>query len=60
LPNVKKKAFNVVDKDRSGTIDIDELFEVLRLMYPGISNPECNRIYDLVDSNRSGEITYEE
>ena len=36
------------------------MVEVLRLLYPGITNPECNRIYDLVDANRSGEITFEE
>jgi Ca2+-binding EF-hand superfamily protein len=49
-----------VDKDHSGTISPEELSEALRLLYPEITSPECNRIYDLVDANRSGSITVEE
>jgi hypothetical protein len=54
------KAFQLVDKDNSGTISDSEFFNLLKILYPNIQPPEMNRIYHQVDSNRSGEITYEE
>jgi hypothetical protein len=54
------KVFAMADRDGSGTISDSELFHLLKMLYPNISLPECNRIYHQVDANRSGEITFDE
>lgn len=50
-----KAAFNMFDKDGSGTISPDEIREVLGFDST-ISQEELNKIIEEVDENKDGEI----
>ena len=46
--------------DGDGVIDLDELYSLLRELYPLITYPEVNRVYQSIDVNRSGNVTFDE
>jgi len=54
------KLFNLADKDNSGTIDEQELYDLLTQLVPSISRPEALSIYQAMDLDRSGSITFDE
>ena len=53
-----KKAFLNFDKDRSGTIDIDELKILLHDMRLQQSEEDLAEMVSMVDENNTGEITF--
>jgi len=54
------KLFNAADKDNSGTIDEYELYDLLKEIMGPITMAESNSIYQAMDINHSGTITYDE
>eukprot|EP00727_Mastigamoeba_balamuthi_P006875 m51a1_g2808 putative protein kinase (634) ;mRNA; r:123326-127230 len=54
------KSFQIADINHDGTIDENELYTVLKLIIPNITLPETNRLYQDIDRNRSGRITFDE
>eukprot|EP01105_Mastigella_eilhardi_P021783 TRINITY_DN52_c2_g1_i2.p1 TRINITY_DN52_c2_g1~~TRINITY_DN52_c2_g1_i2.p1 ORF type:complete len:575 (-),score=143.27 TRINITY_DN52_c2_g1_i2:1559-3259(-) len=54
------QAFRLADTNNDGVIDVEELHKILRAMYGSITLPETNRVYQAVDENRSGKITFDE
>jgi serine/threonine protein kinase len=53
------KAFKTADKNSNGLMDARELFDGLRQLFPGITRPECNRVYCTLN-NRTGNLKMEE
>jgi len=54
------KLFQIADADQNGTVDEEELFNLLKQIFPDITLPESNRIYLEMDTNNSGTITFDE
>ena len=52
--------FDLVDRDRSGTLDRAELSELLICLNPKITPKEIDATLDAIDSNHDGIITWEE
>jgi len=52
--------FNAVDKDASGTIDEYELLDMLKQLLGEVTLAESNLIYQEMDTNHSGTITFDE
>ncbi len=51
-----KKKFNALDKDKSGTLEPEELLSV-----PGlVKNPLVRRVINVLDENKDGKISFEE
>lgn len=63
-------AFNVYDKDRSGTIDKKEMVSIVKAVFHISAIPEtlpnetpesfAEKLFDSVDENSDGEITFDE
>ena len=54
-----KKAFNFFDKDKTGTIDVQEFKGALNKL--GIDdNGTINQLFDKFDVNKSGKVSYDE
>lgn len=60
LNSLAYQAFRNADKNGDGTIDEPELAKLLNMIYPGVTLPEVNRVYQAIDCNRSGKITFDE
>jgi len=55
-----KKAFMAVDKDRSETLDVEELDEVFTLMGEDVYKSEVSDLFKVFDVDNSGFLTFEE
>jgi len=53
-------AFEVFDKDGSGTISSDELRNVLKSLGENLTDAELDEMLQLADKNGDGQIDYEE
>jgi Ca2+-binding EF-hand superfamily protein len=65
LDRIARVVFNSVDKDGSGLIDIKELELVMNSIATdlGLASPtkqEIKDVFDILDADKSGNITYEE
>jgi len=58
--NEMRDAFNVFDKDKGGTISIDELHNVLDSLSHKATNEEIQAMISQVDVNNDGEISFDE
>ncbi|KAH3746056.1 Serine/threonine-protein kinase CTR1 [Pelomyxa schiedti] len=54
------RAFQLADKNKDCLIDVDELYKLLKIIYKEITWPEVNCIYNKIDTNRSGKVTFDE
>ena len=54
-----RKAFEVFDKDGSGTIDSDELRQVLRTMGENLTEAEIEELIQQADRDGNGSIDCE-
>lgn len=54
------KAFQTVDLDRSGTLDRFEVERALQLWGVNISGDKLDQLWDILDTNGNGEISYAE
>lgn len=55
-----RETFNLVDKDRGGSIDKEELSELLELLGIHKSPEELDEIMAEIDSTGEGEITFQD
>jgi len=55
-----RDAFNLFDKDGSGTITTDEFIKVLKNLGQKVSKEEAEKITKDLDSDNSGEVEFEE
>eukprot|EP01062_Namystynia_karyoxenos_P033114 TRINITY_DN24377_c0_g1_i1.p1 TRINITY_DN24377_c0_g1~~TRINITY_DN24377_c0_g1_i1.p1 ORF type:complete len:1536 (+),score=449.81 TRINITY_DN24377_c0_g1_i1:100-4608(+) len=55
-----ERMFRTFDKDGSGTIDTDELREVMNCLGVRVSDDELRELQMTVDTNNSGEIEFDE
>jgi calmodulin len=55
-----QNAFNVFDSNGDGTIDVQELRNVMREMGENVSEKDINRVLSSIDNNADGLISYEE
>ena len=55
-----EKAFNTLDRDRSGTIHIDELSSFLPILNDTVSNDGLRNYVRKVDENFDGTMSYDE
>ena len=55
-----RKAFNSIDTNHSGTIEIEELRNTVRRLHANMSEDELERILSEVDINGTGVINYHE
>ena len=53
-------AFNQVDTDNSGSIDVDELSNAMRALGRDLPREHIRAMMDAVDTDKSGEIDFEE
>lgn len=62
LPDLpyEKRAFTSCDVDRDGTLNVDEVFTLLKKADPSISVLEAKQIFDACDQNQDGKIDFEE
>ena len=58
--NEYKEAFDMFDKDHSGNISIDELYQVMKNMGNEISMEEIKSMVADLDEDNSGEIDFKE
>jgi Ca2+-binding EF-hand superfamily protein len=55
-----RRIFNIIDKDRSGTISIAEFSSIMREFKIELSCQQINNIFKIFDLNRDGSLSYEE
>ena len=55
-----KKMFDLVDKDKSGNICVDELSNMLKQLGRELSEEDFKRGFEQVDSDSSGQIDFDE
>eukprot|EP01065_Artemidia_motanka_P000812 TRINITY_DN10383_c0_g1_i1.p1 TRINITY_DN10383_c0_g1~~TRINITY_DN10383_c0_g1_i1.p1 ORF type:complete len:1342 (+),score=173.44 TRINITY_DN10383_c0_g1_i1:79-4104(+) len=55
-----ERMFKTFDKDGSGTIDTDELRDVMKCLGVRVNDEELVELQQTVDTNRSGEIEFDE
>ena len=55
-----KKAFDVFDKDNSGSISRSELKDLMKSLGQKLTESEVDQIMNTVDENNDGEISFEE
>tara|TARA_B110000285_G_C15083360_1_gene594765 strand:+ start:1231 stop:1515 length:285 start_codon:yes stop_codon:yes gene_type:complete len=55
-----KKEFELIDKDRSGIIEVSELSQAIKKANMTLSNEDINEIISQIDENGDGEINYSE
>ena len=55
-----RDAFNLFDKDGSGTITTNEFIKVLKNLGQKVSKEEAAKITEDLDSDKSGEVEFEE
>ena len=54
-------AFNVLDKDGSGTLDREELIEGYRAIYgDNFNEDEVDALINMADENEDGKLTHDE
>lgn len=53
-------AFNMFDADGSGKIDRNEVSQLMKKLAQTLTEEEIDQIMDEVDTNRDGEISFEE
>ena len=58
--NEYKEAFQIFDKDGSGSIDVYELRRVFRSLGKNLTRQEVQDLFDEVDTDGSGGIEFEE
>mmetsp|Transcript_25791 Transcript_25791/g.42345 ORF Transcript_25791/g.42345 Transcript_25791/m.42345 type:complete len:588 (-) Transcript_25791:400-2163(-) len=54
------KTFCLADKNQSGSISVEELQALLKKMRPSLTAPQVNRIYKIMDTDTSGQVTFDE
>ena len=64
-PTLEKFTFAVIDKDESGTIDREEMYEMIHMLHSNRrdesgDNAEAKKIMSLLDENHDGNVTLEE
>ncbi len=55
-----REVFNLVDRDRSGSISRQELAQLMLTLSINASQQELDLMIDEIDSNKNGEIEFEE
>jgi len=55
-----RRAFDVFDKDKSGSISRDELKSLMDSLGQKLSESELDQIMNTVDENNDGEISFQE
>lgn len=55
-----KQTFDIFDRDGSGSIETQELSNVLKALGIGVAEPQLQEIVDELDINRDGEIDFAE
>merc|ERR1712087_428824 len=59
--DVLKLLFNAADKDRSGTIDLQELTDALRALgFNFLKEKQIAGIYNRADTNKDGKLDFDE
>ena len=53
-------AFRKYDKDNSGQITVDELYQVMKDFRGKITRAECQRMVDRVDKDKNGKVNLAE
>ena len=57
---VLRKIFNHFDKNKSGTITIDELEAMMAALKLAVERKYLNGVFRIIDENNSGTIEFEE
>merc|ERR1712196_721169 len=52
-----KAAFNAIDKDRSGALDVNEFHQALGNLGVQLSLNEAAQLFEAMDTNRDGGVT---
>lgn len=52
--------FRKFDTDKSGSIELDELFEMFRSNDIRVTKPQIRQLFRVVDKNGSGDLSIEE
>ncbi len=65
LTKIVKIAFHKFDKDKSGTLDLDELEKMLREMCQALGLPECDekqmkKVLRMIDDSGDGALDFDE
>ena len=55
-----KIIFDKLDKDASGTIDREEMFKFCKIFHLKETDEEVNKLIETIDSDGSGDISFEE
>lgn len=55
-----KDHFQFFDKDGSGTIDLDEFRQLLRILAPASTNDNAERGFETIDTDKNALIDFEE
>jgi Ca2+-binding EF-hand superfamily protein len=55
-----KEAFNYFDKDSSGFISEDELYQVMKKFKRSTTRESVRKMLEIVDTNNDGQISFEE
>jgi Ca2+-binding EF-hand superfamily protein len=54
------EVFAIVDADKSGHIDMNELFAMIRLIKPGSTKEELQKIFNTMDTTKDKKVSKEE
>mmetsp|Transcript_10017 Transcript_10017/g.22819 ORF Transcript_10017/g.22819 Transcript_10017/m.22819 type:complete len:81 (+) Transcript_10017:109-351(+) len=55
-----KKKFMTMDKNRDGTLDLDEMLSLLQRGNPSMTRMEVKRLFAGVDVNKDGRVQFDE
>ena len=58
--NEYKEAFDMFDKDGSGTIDVNEIVKIMKNFGYPIKKSEAQKLISQIDDNGDGELDFEE
>jgi len=53
-------AFNIIDKNGNGSVQREELADMLRICFNGVSESLIDEVFNSIDANHDEKITYEE
>nr|P82978.1 RecName: Full=Calhepatin [Lepidosiren paradoxa] len=55
-----RERFEALDKDKSGTLSVDELYEGVHAVHPKVSRNDIVKIIEKVDTNKDGQVSWQE
>ena len=54
------KVFNIFDKDKSGSLDLEEFGKIMKKLDPEINEEDIKIVFEIVDTDNSKTVEFDE